>query len=264
MSWVRRFWRLPALFAVLLIGLFILIVLFPRWNATQRQNMIRRWSNWIMGILNVEVFAVTAGAQTLNTLPAPYLLAANHISWLDIFVVDSIWPVSFVAKSDIKQWPLIGKLCDLAGTIFVERTRRHAVRQVLDDMGAKLTAGFCVGVFPEGTTGNQKEVLPFHANLLEAAVRTQTPIVPVALAYVREDGQDDPNALFVEPINFVDSVLTITGAPGMRVKLVVCETVILTQEQTRHDAAHLCYERINAALGKLIDKSGPSPATLDA
>jgi 1-acyl-sn-glycerol-3-phosphate acyltransferase len=258
MIWLRRCWRLPAMVATLFLGLAILIVLFPRWNSQQKQDMIRRWANWIIHILGVKVvnrvvsqgLSQSAAGASLNQIPGPFLLASNHISWLDIFVIDSVRPVSFVAKSDIKQWPVIGALCARAGTIFVERSLRHAVRDVLHHMRQELENGRCVGVFPEGTTGNMTALLPFHANLLQAAIAQQTTILPVALSYVTAQGELDLNALFVEPIGFFDSVLRISGVATTTVNLTVCEPVLFTAELTRHSAAQLCFERINRALGK--------------
>jgi 1-acyl-sn-glycerol-3-phosphate acyltransferase len=246
--------------AVLFLGLAILIFLFPRWSPLQRQNMIRRWSNWIIHIVGVRVVCISASGAKLEQFSGPFLLAANHISWLDIFVVDSIRPVNFVAKSDIKQWPLIGSLCDRAGTIFVERTRRHAVRKVLDDMADVLAKGGCVGVFPEGTTGDMRTLMPFHANLLQAAISQQTIILPIALAYVDTHGEIDLNALFTEPITFTQSVFRISGAAQTLVQLYVCEPIHPEPSLTRHRAAQLCTERINLALGR----SGPALAVHDA
>ncbi len=240
--------------SLLFLGLAILIVLFPRWNAQQKQDMIRRWSIWMTQILGVKVVSRCATQSTaslnLSDIPGPFLLASNHVSWLDIFVIDSVRPVSFVAKSDIKHWPVIGLLCSMAGTIFVERTLRHAVRDVLAHMRQELANGRCVGVFPEGTTGDMTALLPFHANLLQAAIAGQTTILPVALSYVTAQGDTDLNALFVEPIGFFDSVLRITGAGTTRVNLTVCDPVPFTSDLTRHTVAKLCFERINQALGK--------------
>jgi 1-acyl-sn-glycerol-3-phosphate acyltransferase len=252
MPWLRRLVRLPAMIAVLLLGLSILVFLFPRWQLAQRKAMIRRWANWVMTIVGVRVTRSSATGATLDSIDRPFLLVANHISWLDIFVVDSVRAVSFVAKADIARWPVIGPLCVRAGTIFVERGRRHAVREVLAVMGQELAMGQCVGVFPEGTTGDMRSLLPFHANLLQAAINQKSLIVPVAINYVGDNNDPDPTVLFTDGTSFAESVIRVLGAKQIDVQLIVCEPIACTAEVTRHVAAQYCFDRINLALGRPV------------
>ncbi|NDH31227.1 MAG: 1-acyl-sn-glycerol-3-phosphate acyltransferase, partial [Betaproteobacteria bacterium] len=100
------------------------------------------------------------------------LVVMNHISFIDILALDALRPVHFIAKSEIRKWPVIGILCDRTGTIFIERGKRHAVHDVLKTMANELRQGEVVSFFPEGTTSDGRQLLPFHANLFEAAVRS--------------------------------------------------------------------------------------------
>src|SRR3569832_1870289 len=112
------------------------------------------------------------------------LLVANHISWLDILVVHAARHCRFVSKSEVKRWPLIGTLATGANTLNIEReSRRDAVR-VVHHMAEALRAGDVLAVFPEGTTSDGRALLPFHANLIQAAISAAAPVLPVALSFM--------------------------------------------------------------------------------
>ena len=96
----------------------------------------------------------------------PCLLYSTHVSWLDIFAFNSVHPVTFIAKSEISKWPIGGLLAKRSGTLFIERGKRHAVRDVIHAAVGVLKTGRCVAVFPEGTTGEGRAPLHFHSNFV--------------------------------------------------------------------------------------------------
>ena len=112
------------------------------------------------------------------------LVTANHVSWLDIAAVHAVCPQArFVSKADVRHWPLLGWLIGAVGTLFIERERKRDAMRVVHQMAESLIAGDVVAVFPEGTTGDGRALLPFHANLLQAAIAAEAPVQPVALRY---------------------------------------------------------------------------------
>ena len=117
-------------------------------------------------------------------LTGPVLLVANHISWLDILVLHAARHCRFVSKSDVKHWPLVGTLATGAGTLYIERASRRDAMRVVHHMAQALKDGDILAVFPEGTTGDGTTLLPFHANLIQAAISAQVPVQPVALQFV--------------------------------------------------------------------------------
>ena len=180
----RALVRLSRLAWHLLRGLHILRTRFPGLDEPQRQQTIRDWSRQMLRMLGVQL-------QVLGEPPAagPLLVVCNHLSWLDIFVLNAARPCRFVSKADVKHWPLIGRLVAGSGTLFIEREKRRDALRVVHHMAERLTAGDVLAVFPEGTTGDGQGVLPFHANLLQAALATDSPIQPVGLAYLHGHGQ---------------------------------------------------------------------------
>jgi 1-acyl-sn-glycerol-3-phosphate acyltransferase len=248
MKFLRIAVRFPAMIFLLLLGLFILLVLFPRWDYARQRKMIQRWSVWLLssvGVMPKEIRLENAPA--LSNISGPVLLAANHVSWLDIFVINAIQPAHFVAKSDIRSWPLVGLLCDRSGTIFVERTRRTAVREVLAVMADRLSKHGIVAVFPEGTTGDMFSLQPFHSNFLQAAVTTKASIQPLGIAYKRANGQVADAVQFIGDTTFVASAIRVMGQPKIVANLIITQQ-ILVAEHTRHELCDLAQQHISQAL----------------
>jgi 1-acyl-sn-glycerol-3-phosphate acyltransferase len=159
-------------------GLFIVTVLFPRLSDVQRQQHIGRWSRRVLRALGV-----TLRAQG-QLGPGAKMLVANHVSWLDVMVLHALCPQArFVAKSEVRHWPLIGRLVAGAQTFFVERRRPSQAREAVAEITGALRTGATVVLFPEGTTSNGHSVLPFRSSLLQAALLGGAVVRPVALRY---------------------------------------------------------------------------------
>src|SRR5690606_21315559 len=121
-------------------------------------------------ICQVELHVRTRHSAAADAPPARALFVANHISWLDIFVINAMQPSHFVAKSEIRDWPVLGWLCAKAGTVFIARGRLRDVRRIYQGLVERLQVGEPVAFFPEGATSSQGSLQPFHANLFEAAI----------------------------------------------------------------------------------------------
>ena len=127
---------------------------------------------------------------TTVTGPVPQtgLLVSNHLSYLDILCISAITPAVFVSKAEVRKWPLFGWLATRAGTVFVERERRTQVGAVNREIESALASGVLVVIFPEGTSTNSEEVLPFRSSLLEPAAGGTQPIAVSYLHYELDDG----------------------------------------------------------------------------
>lgn len=178
-SHLEALWRGARATAHVLHGLWIIRSEFGRLNPSECALRVRAWSRQMLAILGVEL--VVRGSPPTQ---GPVLLVANHISWLDILVMDAAQPARFVSKSDVKSWPVLGSLVTGAGTLYIERENRRDAMRVLHQMAESLRAGDILAVFPEGTTGDGQTLLPFHANLLQAAISVDAPVLPVGLSFV--------------------------------------------------------------------------------
>ncbi|HEX2546882.1 MAG TPA: lysophospholipid acyltransferase family protein, partial [Ramlibacter sp.] len=121
----------------------------------------------------------------------------------------------FVSKSDVKHWPLLGTLATGGGTLYIEREKRRDAMRVVHHMAESLQRGEIVAVFPEGTTGDSKVLLPFHANLIQAAISADAPVLPVALRFVdRATGKDSVGPLYLGDDTLLGSLWrTLAGPP---------------------------------------------------
>lgn len=189
---------------------------FPFLGALQRRVRVRRFSRQLLEILGVRL---TVHGAPPRAGDGPAMLVANHVSWLDIFAINAAHPMRFVAKAEIRRWPVIGWLCARAGTLFIERAqRRHTI-----DINARIVAGLNAGdtfaVFPEGVITAGDVVLPFHASLLQPALACNARLFPVAVRYTRADGSLCFEADYAGAKTLLDSLRLILTQPSIDVQL---------------------------------------------
>ena len=193
-------------------GLWVIRTEFGRLTPDACALLVREWSRQMLGILGVQL--VVRGTPPER---GPMLLVANHLSWLDILVMDAAHPARFVSKADVKHWPVLGALITGAGTLYIERESRRDAMRVVHQMAAALQAHDTVAVFPEGTTGDGRELLPFHANLIQAAISAHAPVMPVALDFVdAASGQRSDAPLFVGDTTLLQSIWSTLRAVGVQ------------------------------------------------
>ncbi|MBL0422163.1 1-acyl-sn-glycerol-3-phosphate acyltransferase [Ramlibacter sp. AW1] len=161
-----------------LAGYLTVLLRFPRLDPLQRQQEVQAWARRMLRALDVRLEVRGAPAA------GPVLQVANHLSWLDILVLLAAGHCRFVSKADVRHWPFIGRMATGAGTLYIARESRRDAMRVVHRIAASVQAGEVVAVFPEGATGDGRTVLPFHANLLQAAISTQSPVQPVALDFI--------------------------------------------------------------------------------
>ncbi len=172
-------WRLLRVFVHIVAGLGTVYLVFPRLSAAQKDVRVQVWARKMLACLAINL--VVRGSPPPQ---GPVLMASNHISWLDIVVLHAVRHCRFISKADIQHWPLVGALATAAGTLYITRESRRDAMRVVHHMVECLQQGEVLAVFPEGTTGDGSRLLPFHANLLQAAISADVPIQPIALRFV--------------------------------------------------------------------------------
>lgn len=248
---IRLVWRVTALAAVLVAGLLILLFGY-RWLAVGARSRIKQgWSRWLVRVCGLRIHLVR---PTSSPTPLPSFLVMNHVSWLDIFVLNAVLPATFVAKAEIRRWPLIGWLVAGSGTIFVERGSRHAVRRVNQLIVKRLAAGERVAFFPEGTTSDGSGLLPFHTSLFAAAMVSdgetfQSQVIqPIALMYFQNDQRSDVPA-YVGDQTLVDSIVQILSTRNLSAQIHLLSPIDRVSDAvTRHVLAAESEHRIRAAI----------------
>ena len=210
MRHLQAAWRLLRALWHAIAGWLTILIVFPRRNQQQRNAIVQAWAQRMLRILGIPLHV-----EGRPPLEGPVLLVANHISWLDILVMHAARHCRFVSKSDVKHWPLIGRLATGGGTLYIEREKRRDAMRVVHHMRESLAAGDVVAVFPEGTTGDGGTLLPFHGNLIQAAISADAPVQPVALRFVdRATGADSQGPLYLDDDTLVGSLWrTLAGRP---------------------------------------------------
>jgi len=239
---IRLAWRLARVIVHLCEGLATCALVFPFVSSSRRARLTRGWSRRLLRLCRVEVDHV-GGVPALEHA----LVVANHVSWLDIFVINALDPCRFVAKAEIRSWPVMGWLAAGAGTVFIARGNRRELRHVFKGLVEVLQQGERVALFPEGTTGLQGAVLPFHANLFEAAIDAGVPVQPYALAYVDAAGGLHPSIEYVGDTTFVDSLLRILQGPPVKARL-ACLAPLDSVGAHRRELALAAQEAVEAAV----------------
>lgn len=217
--------------------------------------MNNAWSRVLVRLCGVRVDVV--GEPRMQ---GAALWVANHVSWIDIFILAGVRSVFFVAKSEIRAWPVVGWLVAKVGTVFLQRGQRHSLRQVGEEMQQRFQRGEVIGLFAEGTTSRGFDVLPFHSSLFDPAIRAQVDIQPVALRFMHHGRRSD-FASFVGDETLVGNLWTLLRATGVSVEVEFLPmiTAAQCQEWGRSQVSRHAEQVIGDAV-RLAPEDQPQPS----
>jgi len=237
--------RAPRVLIHALIGLpLVLLTFLPGlrdWSlgsATLMERVQRWWARDLLSLLGIDV--VISGR--VPNEPAMYV--ANHISWLDVLLLRVLAPMWMVAKAEIRHWPLVGAVAELAGTLFIQRGSEISRRRIQRRMSALLRRGQSVGLFPEAGIPAEPGVGRFHARLFGPAIRAKVPVVPVTIRYER-DGDLHEILVFRAGESFVGNLLRVLRQPRLRA-LVMISQPVRAASGGRSELARLCQREVSA------------------
>jgi len=203
---------------LLVIPLCLLIFISTK---NQQERIIRFWCKRLLSIFEISVEVTGLESNLVNQ--KKYLMVANHISWMDIIVIQSIKPCIFVAKSDVASWPLFGWVAQMTGTIFIKRDKISDIKKALKKMKRRLIKR-SVCIFPEGTSTNGRYLLPFKSNLFQSSIDTQKSILPLCLRYEQKNIYTDKTA-FVDDMSLLDSIIKIKQEKDIRVVVEILQPI---------------------------------------
>jgi len=215
-------------------AVLILRFVFPR-AAAERRGALVAW--WAAKLLRIVGIAVEVEGEPPAARGPGAMIAANHVSWLDIFALQALRSTRFVAKSEVRDWPLAGWIAERAGTLFIRRGLRREAARTNEYVYAALAAGDCVGIFPEGTTTEGDELLRFHASLFEPAVAHALCVHPCAIRYQHADGSLCRAVAYVGDLSFMQSLGLAIRQRGVVVRIRFAQVVETTGLSRREVAA---------------------------
>lgn len=184
---------------------------FPHLSAAEREARVQQWAERMLNLMGISLTV-----QGTPPTHGPVLVVCNHLSWLDILTIHAARHVRFVSKSVVRHWPVIGTLSTGAGSLYIERERRRDAMRVVHHMTEALRKGDVIAVFPEGTTSDGHGLLPFHANLLQAAISSGAPVQPAALRFAdAASGETSYAPRYIDDDNLLTSVWNTLKAPPL-------------------------------------------------
>jgi len=196
----------------------LLAISYPWFGLNARRRILQRWSAGLLAVLNIRVtFAAKGKLQNDH----PGLIVSNHVSWLDVFVLNSVIPMRFVAKSEVRSWPIIGWLCARAQTLFIERGKMRSAARINSSMAELLQQGESLAVFPEGTTTDGAQVAHFHSSLLQPAIDAWSQVHPIAIRYQDSRGERSHDATYIDEVSLGRSIWRILCSPQLHVRLLL-------------------------------------------
>lgn len=238
--------RLAALLVLVVAGLFCIACIYPLASGRVQSAIGSCWARVLLRICGMRLFI-----RGKPPLQGAGLWVANHVSWLDIFVLNSVRQTAFVAKHELRRWPVLGWLIAGAGTVFVDRSQRHAVKHAAEAMQARFARDEIIGLFPEGTTSPGLSVLPFYASLLEPALKAGAPVQAVALLYTHHGGRS-PLAAYAGNDTLLANLWRVLGTTGLAVEAVFQEVVHTNAPgMTRHQLSATLHEQ----LARVVDSN---------
>lgn len=249
---LQQAYRLIRLVLHLLWGALITAA-YLTWVEDRRKNrIIHRWSAKLLKILHIHLRVEPSG-------PPPHggrLIVANHISWLDIWVLNARQRVFFVSKDDVRNWPLIGWLAHHAGTFFIDRSKRHDTARINAEVTEALKNGAQVAFFPEGTTTDGSKLKAFHTSLLQPAIAAGAAVQPVAISYRHKNGGRNPAPAYHDDTTLAQSLKAVLKCPEIVVHL-HCLPAIDSHGKSRRELAREAEQAIAHALDLPVPHKTP-------
>lgn len=232
MSRLGLAWKLARVGVHLLSGLAQCALLFPWLPLARRNRLVQRWSGQLIGIFGIAL-------KVSGPRHASGAVVANHVSWIDVFVLNAVCPCRFVAKSEVRKWPAIGWLSARAGTLYIARQRRTDLVNANATIARHLADGERLALFPEGTSGPQGAVLPFHANLFQGIVQAQVATLPVAIAYLDQAGKPSAAAEYIGEMSLWQSIVSLLSHGPFTATVRFCAPITgVTERRALAAASH--------------------------
>ncbi|CAB3760096.1 lysophospholipid acyltransferase family protein [Paraburkholderia humisilvae] len=216
---MKHAFRKIRLVAHLAYGMWVVATRFSRVTAQQRSELNRAWSLRFLQLAGMRLVVHNDGAR----LDEGALVVSNHVSWIDIYVINAWRPTRFVSKAEVRKWPVIGWFAEQLDTVFLQREKRSDAKRIVHELADHLIAGDVICVFPEGTTTDGRELLPFHANLFQAAVSAARPVQPLCLYYEDARGNQSTAPSYIGEMSLGESLDTLLRGTPLTAHVVVCD-----------------------------------------
>jgi 1-acyl-sn-glycerol-3-phosphate acyltransferase len=213
--------RKARIFAHLLHGMWTVATRFPNATPQVRMELNRAWSVEMLRRCGMKLVVHNDQAR----LDSGALVVGNHVSWIDIYVVNAWRPTPFVSKAEVRSWPVVGWLAQQLDTIFLQREKRSDAKRIMHELAQRLVRGELMCVFPEGTTSLGRDLLPFHSNLFQAPVSAACPVQPICLMYEDANGRQSEAPAYIDDLTLPFTLNAMLRDTPLTAHLYVCDAI---------------------------------------
>jgi 1-acyl-sn-glycerol-3-phosphate acyltransferase len=265
-SWLRLGLAAIAIAAASLV-LLPLQLLSLRFDWKLRRYLPRYWHRIVCYWLGIRVRVIGDMERQ-----RPLMLAANHASWIDILALSSIADVAFIAKSEVRDWPIFGHFARMQKSVFVKREERRKTGHQVNEIAERMAGGEIMVLFPEGTTSDGNRLLEVKSSLFGAAAMAleQAPgdvvhVQPVAIAYTRIYGTamghyHRPIAAWPGDIELIPHLKALLACGAIDVDICFGEAVDYRADSNRKHVSATVADRIRTMLSaRLRGRGDPLP-----
>ncbi len=207
-SRATRYFRISRISLHTLLGVMIVGLLFPMASKLFKLRLMQWWCKHLLVAFNLQVTS-PGHIPPKNHAVASTMIVANHISWTDIHALNSIMPLRFIAKSEIKSWPIFGYLARKSNVLFIDRNKRHDAARIVKITSRSLMDGDNLCLFPEGTTTDGTKMMPFKSSIIQAAIQANATIYPVAIRYPGKNGSANTGVAYAGETTMRESMQQI-------------------------------------------------------
>jgi 1-acyl-sn-glycerol-3-phosphate acyltransferase len=239
-------------------GLLLVGCVFPHLQPSERDEVIESWCREVLDVLSIRL---NLRGEWPPEKVSSVMFVSNHVSWVDILVINACRRVRFVAKAEVRQWPLIGWMAARTGTIFLKRTSPRELARVSKSVATILRHGDCIALFTEETTSDGSPLHASHSGFLESAIASEALIWPVGISYHRLDGSLDTDIAVAGSQSVTSSIVNILARPAIRVRLAFTDPVESSAGDYR-DVTAWCHQSIEQNLAGYQPPTGTSPFPL--
>ena len=206
-------------------------------------------SRWLQSSCRRSLRIFGTEVNVVGKVPERGYVVCNHLGYMDILVISALAPVTFVAKREVKDWPVFGWIAQLAGTLFVHREIRTHVGKVADEIETALNQGAIVVLFPEGTSSDGKTLLPFRSPLLEPVARNGHLVTSALITYQLTDGDVGEEVCYWGDMTLVPHVLNLMSKKTLRARIQFAPS--RTRTEDRKELARRLHAEVVAMLAAI-------------
>lgn len=250
---LRGAFRMTMAVLVMLSGILMLLGLLVL-RGSAREGLLRQWFRTLLRAFGARL-RVLGPDRFQGTAGRGVLVVSNHVSWLDELAIDSVQPIRLVAKRDIRDWPVLGKLITAARTVYLDRERLSLLPGTVAELAGALREGAAVGIHAEGTTWCGLASGRYKPALFQSALDAGVPVRPVVLRYRLGDGSPTTSPAFVGTDSLIDSIRRVVRLRGLVVEVHVLDEIAPGRADNRRALAGLAQTEAERVLHGEVQRS---------